>query len=600
MSELTDPAAAATALADPATTAIDLSTIAQHHPQLRAQVAMHPAAYPGLLDWLDGLGDPMLSAVVAVRRDADRAHQAAASPAAAPGPVPFAPDGPTFAPVGQAQPTAAWVESSQPSTDQPPASAPRGRKRLLVAAAAVVVVFALVAGFMTGGFGLLRRGGAATPQEEATKIADKSVRLFNSFSLKNLIDNPLAAIGDLSDEIAPSESSLESKFTKVDGGDLFALSSDSLSLASDFLGAFNVKADGLKTSVTEFTDEVAAVDFTDGEVTVIADVDRLKQALKKFPDVAAAQIEATLGRYGLKPTKPVNLDLPSGWSDEFIAAVDDQFPYRVDLADCAKWRKTGEVPDKPELGTVCAMISRIMVVKDAGSWYLSPMLTWNTDGMSTFVGFGGQNKLASPDRQKMLSVEATTHKEPIDAPTGVLSALSTDDEAAKLAEFPLAERRYAAATSILTGANLSGAETSSHFSEIARSGNQAKVRIDQLKIGSGSEAFEIKDGTCISFASTSGCLSDLQDSAALEDVFAGLKSQDWTSFEQSTGISGDKVISKLETASKAALKSIDPQQVGLIAVQENGTWLFSFTASYSELQNQLAAAIRAGLLSIQE
>lgn len=594
MPDLTDPTAAAAALADPATTAIDLSLIAQHHPHLRAQVAMHPAAYPGLLDWLESLGDPTLSAAVAARRDADHPAPAAA-PAVGSGPIPFAQLGPDFAPVAEAQPTAAL-----PETGQPPAAATSGRKRLLIASAAAVVVIALVAGFVTGGFGLLPRGGAATPQEEATKVADKAVRLFNSFSLKNLISNPISAIGDLADETAPSESRLESAFTTVDGSDLFALSEDSVVLAADVIGSFSVKADGLKTGVTEIGDDVAAVDFTDGDLTVTADIDRLTRTLDKFPDVAAAQLETTLAKYGLKPTKPVKLDLPSGWKEELIKAVDDQFPYRVDLAQCEKWRNTAEAPDTTELLTICSTISRLIVVKEAGRWYLSPMLTWNAGGLSALLGVSGQDQLVDPERQKLLSTPAATHKEPIDAAAGLVSALAKGDEATTLAELPLAERRYAVSTAMLVPGTFNGMEANSHFTEIARKGSQAKLRIDQLTIGSGSEAFEVKDGTCISFAGSSGCLSDLQKPAVVDELTSALKGEDWTSFEESAGISGDKVISKLQTAITAALKSIDPQQVGLIAVKEDGTWLVSVAATSSELQNQLAAAMRAGLLSIQE
>ncbi|WP_115728083.1 variant leucine-rich repeat-containing protein [Actinomyces culturomici] len=58
-------------VADPTTSAGDLRLIAYYRPELRARVAAHPNAYPGLLDWLDVLGDPEVSAAVAARRAAD-------------------------------------------------------------------------------------------------------------------------------------------------------------------------------------------------------------------------------------------------------------------------------------------------------------------------------------------------------------------------------------------------------------------------------------------------------------------------------------------------------------------------------------------------
>ena len=60
--------AAAAAVTDPATPAADLAQIATDFPVLRPQVAAHPNAYPGLLDWLIAQGDPTVAAVVAARR----------------------------------------------------------------------------------------------------------------------------------------------------------------------------------------------------------------------------------------------------------------------------------------------------------------------------------------------------------------------------------------------------------------------------------------------------------------------------------------------------------------------------------------------------
>jgi len=48
--------------------AADLGTIAYDFPELRCQVAAHANAYPDLLNWLDALGDPAVSAAVAARR----------------------------------------------------------------------------------------------------------------------------------------------------------------------------------------------------------------------------------------------------------------------------------------------------------------------------------------------------------------------------------------------------------------------------------------------------------------------------------------------------------------------------------------------------
>jgi len=71
MSDLTDLAAATAAVADPTTSAADLAAIVQAYPSLRAPVALHPNAYPSLIDWLGNLGDPEVSTAVASRRARD-------------------------------------------------------------------------------------------------------------------------------------------------------------------------------------------------------------------------------------------------------------------------------------------------------------------------------------------------------------------------------------------------------------------------------------------------------------------------------------------------------------------------------------------------
>ena len=48
-----------------------LRQVAYEYPGLRAAVANHPSAYPGLLDWLDAQGDPEVQMSVARRRDHD-------------------------------------------------------------------------------------------------------------------------------------------------------------------------------------------------------------------------------------------------------------------------------------------------------------------------------------------------------------------------------------------------------------------------------------------------------------------------------------------------------------------------------------------------
>ncbi|PFG18206.1 hypothetical protein ATK74_2790 [Propionicimonas paludicola] len=499
------------------------------------------------------------------------------------------------------------VQTTSSSTDLPeppigvtPAPAPRlTRRRWALALAAAIVVVALVAGFLTGGFGLLRSGGAATPTEEAAKVAEKSVRLFNSISMKNLLSNPLTAVGDLTAEIAPSEVRLEPGFTKVDNSDLLALTKESIELSTEMAGAFQVSLEGLKTEATEVSDDIALVTFTEGKLTVSADLVRLKAALQKVPAVASAQVTATLTKYGLPPTKPIDLGFPDGWQDDLLTQAKTTFPYWVDLADCAKWTKTGELIDHPDVAAVCALVGRVVVVNEGGRWYLSPMLT-SSIGMGEATGQEGIKVLTDPERKELLSVTPARHANPTDAPGGLISTLLLGEPRAVAAELPLAERRYAAASGLLSEVNLSGLQSRSHFSEIVRSGQQAKIRVDQLTLSTPDGETEITDGTCVTADGSKTCLSDLKQSEAVHDMFATLAELDWKPFEDTTGISSDKVIHKLQAATDTAISAIDPSQIGLVVVQEDGSWLLSLTATIAELQNQLWAAARTGLISIQE
>ena len=55
------------AASDPATPPAALADLAYDHPELRAAIALNPATYDGLLDWLAALGDPDVSAALDAR-----------------------------------------------------------------------------------------------------------------------------------------------------------------------------------------------------------------------------------------------------------------------------------------------------------------------------------------------------------------------------------------------------------------------------------------------------------------------------------------------------------------------------------------------------
>lgn len=576
---LLDPAIARAALAEPATRASDLRQIAQYHPTLRAEVAMHPAAYSGLLDWLDGLGDPVLSAVVDMRRQ----------------------------------------QSGTVSVDTAPVAfaAPRGPKRpprKLVAVGAIALALALaVSAFATRGFGLFVVGGAATPEEEAVKVASRTVELFNSFSARNLLSNPLSAMSSLTDEYAPSETRVTARSGLgpgagngvLDTTDVLGLTDESLSLLTDVAGSFRVQATDIRAEVTEITAEIAAVSFVDGTVTVTADVDKLRQALEKMPDVASRQIATTAEKYGLHPNRVAVADyLPEGWLESSVDQVKDRFPVTVDLADYDRWLHGGEAePPNADIASLYRQLSAVIVVKEGGRWYLSPMLT--TFAWSNGVAASPKDFRPDADDKRLLNVEPSQNRSPVDAATAFAEALSSGRERALLAELPLAERRYAAFSGIggRTGilSQMSSMEDSGRpevtFSEIARNGDRVKLRVDEYSpiYSVGGSPVGIVDGTCLTSGAETHCLSDYLDSRSAIDAIDPLRDAPWGSFEDNTGINPDDLVDKLEAAAERAIDAVEPDQIGIVVVQENGSWFVSASATVGELQSQANAALLEGL-----
>lgn len=79
---MSDPALLARA-ADPATPLDELAALAQHHPHVRATVALNPSAYEGLLEWLGMLGDAEVDRALRQRRG-EAEPEAPAAPALVP------------------------------------------------------------------------------------------------------------------------------------------------------------------------------------------------------------------------------------------------------------------------------------------------------------------------------------------------------------------------------------------------------------------------------------------------------------------------------------------------------------------------------------
>ncbi|MCL2784684.1 MAG: hypothetical protein FWD55_04465 [Propionibacteriaceae bacterium] len=160
--DLTDFAAASKLLGDMSASSGDLMKIAQCHPSLRAQVASHPQTDPALFDWLDALGDPAVSGIIAKRRVTSQSS--AVSPISMP--VDFVD---YQSPLALSQnavhsnPQMPMHSDGQQLPSTPPSTPSKRKSRNLIAGLAVVLAVGLVASCLVVFTDLFHQDGASTP-----------------------------------------------------------------------------------------------------------------------------------------------------------------------------------------------------------------------------------------------------------------------------------------------------------------------------------------------------------------------------------------------------------------------------------------------------
>lgn len=623
MSNFNDFSAAQAAVTDPATSAADLAQIAQLQPGLRAAVAAHPAAYPGLLDWLDQLGDQEVRSAIAQRRAQDAAPVSADAQQAASAASDYsqqaAPAGPDYGQQAapgyygqqtapsffqQADPgaTVAYATSvpaavpyqtpgQVPGQGQPPRKRPGNP---LLAAGIGVLVLALVAvGIWTRGFGLFPAGGASSPEAEARNVAEKAVAAVNSFSAANLLNNPLTAFSALSDEIAPSERRTPNLATAgtFNLSEMLGINSDSVNWIGQFVGSFKVETRDLQFETTQIGPNAAVVWFKGGTLNVTANVDQLSRALDSLPDVSKRQATESLAKYGLSSSLDrAFADLYKGnWKENFLNQVRNNFPYQLDFADA--WADMQSCRQSSSYRYCYSNVLKVIVVNEGGRWYLSSLLTGQAS--SSYTDYFDEYEVDMI--VDLMNVTPAKNANAVEAARNLVSALGTGDPYSIAAQLPLPERRYLAfypyAVDSYYVPNLSGGS----FTEVANRDGFAKLRIDNLVIGTGSSAQTIYNGTCLETRYDDVCLNELPDY-----LNSAMTSSSRTTFgvDRYTGIDLDLAYSKAMAALTAMVNAINPNEVGVVAVQENGSWYVSVTATAADLSQQLAFVLSAGLKSV--
>ena len=463
-----DFAEAARAVSDPGLSPTVLAEIAHEHATLRAAVAAHPAAYPALLEWLGGLGDPAVAAVLAARQ-ATPAAPAALPPAA----LPPAALPPAALPPAALSPAALppAVRPPERATTAPPATLPAAavvpenaaaprrrrkprRRKVLIGVLTTVGVLLAAGGAAAWVLVFSKLGGTSTPEAAVTQLVEGAASR-----------DPIAMYGVLS----PAELALVPNLRDI------ALSSypegvppRMSSALGELWRSFDVDIDGLEVEVEEIADDVAKVYFRQGTISV------------DFAPIGMTQLALAL-RYDV--TDPFVADPPYftkydadsraqlWWRDheELLETFDRPRSERTWGASELRFWSENERADSDAF---------LMAVREGGSWYVSPLLTVAEYGFA-----------ASDHRRG--SIPAESELATYDSPEAVGAAipevwesLQRGDTGPLQSMLPLAERRLVAlyGTDLARQISNDVEVVSAEFTTLSQDGDRVLLGVDDVAL----------------------------------------------------------------------------------------------------------------------
>ncbi len=471
---MTDSPSLAAEASNPATAQARLAEIAQSHPELQAAIAANPACYPGLLDWIDSVGDAAAKHAVAVARGAV-APAAPVNPFAQTAPVnPFAVPATTAA----AQPLPA---AAAPRT----AAGPTNRKPLFIGLAAVLVVL-LVGGGVAFALFFSKFGGASSPEAAVSKALD---------AVKNM--DAVALYGSLSPAELGSFSAAidELKSSSIQQDDE---QTDYAALLQEVASVTEITIDDLEFDTDELGEGVVAVTITDGSFEMDTDTEVMARALNA---VTAETYRANQDNWGYSDSEID--DMIDNSADYLEDSLDDAMPIEFDADDV-----------EDNLGFQLTLIS----VQEGGSWYISPLLSYLEllrDQANRYDSNWDLGDLPDAD-------DVATFETPEDAVAGLLdggeSLINDGDIDDLVAALPLAERRAVALYGDPMGDNPGGWNGSWSDLELSieQNGSTALAQIDSLSVDIDTEYDSISldfEGVCADwqtdYNSGDGCLDDL-------------------------------------------------------------------------------------------
>ncbi len=466
---MTDTALLAAEASNPATPQARLAEIAQLHPGLQAAIAANPSCYPGLLDWIDSVGDAAAKQAVAAAR----------------GVAPTAPVNPFALPVTAATPTAAQPFAA-PAAPRA-ATTPANRKPLFIGLAAVLVVL-LVGGGVAFALVFSKFGGASSPEAAVSKALD-AVKNMDAVALYgSLSPAELGSFSEAIDQLKGSSIQEEDQQT------------DYAALLQEVASVTEITIDDLEFDTDELGEGVVAVTITDGTFEMDTDTEVMARALNS---VTAETYRANQENWGYSDSE---IDDMIDNSAEYLEdSLDDAMPIEFDADDV-----------EDSLGFELSLIA----VQEGGSWYISPLLSYLELLRDQANRYDSNWDLGDlPDADDVARFES-----PEDAVAGLLdggqSVVEDGDFDDLVAALPLAERRavalYASGIDYNIPSDWHGSWSDLDLT-VERSGNNALVDIDSLnvEVGDSYNTSDINfDGVCAEwnqdgYNENGACLDDL-------------------------------------------------------------------------------------------
>ncbi|WP_168200368.1 hypothetical protein [Protaetiibacter larvae] len=542
-------------LQNPTTAPARLSEIAAAAPELGAEVAAHPAVYPGLLDWLAQYGDERARAAVTAIRAGGAPAPAVAAPIVPPV-APSTPATPVAYPASLGEvPAAGASPFGVPSADAAAPGAARPKKSRVPLIVSLSVVGALVVGGgVTAAIFLPRLLPATSPEGAAQKLLSSSLSL-----------DPLGIAGSL----APSEiASLQGAVQKL--GEIQTDDTDSATARQNIeriKNAVTVTTDDLEFTSDELAEGVQRVTVNDGTLTIDGDEKELADAII---DLSRQANKEQFESYGYSEDEIDDILEQSRQSLEDSLDL----PYTVDFGELDE-----ETPG----------IVSVVTVQEGPGWYVSPLLTaadfayqasWRWSDDPPALGDTIPAAVTSPDAA---SAAEKTVRAALDTEAG-------DDYWEQLAAtLPLAERRVIA----LYGPAFLPDSPWSYWSD-----EGGVLSIDSAAFANADAGHTTIDDVSVSWSAPygdsegelhlSGTCADWTVSSTYWDYY-------WEEYEYSTD-DGSNCLADLPID----LEELELDNPTLTAVQSDGGWQFSVLATVGEWSataaNHLVELSREGKL----